>query len=325
MGIKGPAILGRESVKGAGKMASETFNKDMVSIYPNLFSESNANNLVVFESQGRIITLVGMLPVKISLFGHTLKVGLIGSVCTLSEFRGKGLALSALQFLEEHAIKQEIAVFLISGSGGLYSRFGAVNVNSFALKSLKPQEFRNITFKEAGEQDLSSIMRLYAYNPVRFLRTTERFKKSFLTGYCMDKPAKTFVTDSSYVSVLQEEDETVIVEYGGTLENGKNLASHLASKKGLKEIRMIVDSERRDKGDKRYPLTCMVKVISSENVLNQLNGYFSEFFNFSELKEVVPALAAMGLTELTRALFVTGARNRMPALLPLPVYGWDYI
>ena len=325
MGVKGPTILGSDRVKDAGRMASEIFGQDMVSNYPNLFSENNASNLAVFESQGRIVTLVGMLPVEISLFGHSLKAGLIGSVCTRSEFRGKGLALSALQCLEEYAVKREISFFLISGSGGLYSRFGAVNVNGFGLKSLKPQESRNMTFKEAGEQDLSSIMRLYAYNPVRFLRSSERFKKSFLSGHCMDKPAKTFVTASSYVSVLQEADEALIVEYGGTFETGKHLASHLAYEKGLEEIRIVVDRERRDKGDKSYPLTCMAKVISSENVLNQLNSYFKEFLSDLDSREIIPALAAIGLTELTRVLFVTGTRDRILAPLPLPVYGWDYI
>ena len=61
----------------------------MGSCFPLLFSPENVENMTVVREAGRPVTMVGMLPREISVFGHILKAGLIGAAKALAREVGR--------------------------------------------------------------------------------------------------------------------------------------------------------------------------------------------------------------------------------------------
>ncbi len=325
MNVRGPFVLSEDQVKSAAELASRVFGKDMAKAYPNLLSDANAINLAGFESEGQIVALVGMLPADTSVFGHILRVGLIGAVCTDRKLRGKGLAYAALRFSEELAVKQGISVFLISGTGGIYSRLGAVVTESFGRKAVRPFDHEELNVREASEEDISAMLKMYAGHSVRFIRSYESFRRSFSSGYCMDKSVKTYLSESAYLSLFVEGREGAVLEHGGPFEDVVALAEKLTSAEGLEKTEILLSGHYKERFDATCPFPGTIKVISEELALNQLNDYFGEFCSASAREKLLSRLAATGLTELTEMLF--GVRPETPECLPipLPVYGWNYI
>ncbi len=129
--MEGPRALRAHELGSLSKLADTVFQSkndgQMVYQFPVLFGSENHENLLVFVDGGKVVSHVGMVQRWASLAGCTVKVGLIGSVATYEDYRGKGLASQLFAAAAEKAVRDGCDFFMISGGRGLYRRAGAAD------------------------------------------------------------------------------------------------------------------------------------------------------------------------------------------------------
>jgi predicted N-acetyltransferase YhbS len=148
--------------------------------FPLLFNCRNWENLFVFVDNGRVVSHVGLRLDEILILGCRLTVASIGAVGTYDDYRGRHLATQCLQAAETKAISAGASVTYISGSRGLYSRFGATKVGkSFVYSFAAGDAGPGIVVREATADDLFKTERTYEREPVRFHRPLEDWRAAF--------------------------------------------------------------------------------------------------------------------------------------------------
>ncbi len=84
--IQGPQEMQAEWFDALIEMLDTAFRGgcgcSMRSDYPVFLNESNAGNLFVCRSEGKVVSHVGYLPVPLSYFGHPVELGMLGAVAT---------------------------------------------------------------------------------------------------------------------------------------------------------------------------------------------------------------------------------------------------
>jgi hypothetical protein len=319
--IVSPVVSKIEDIPAMIELSSRVFKADMGLSFPLLFSEENIQNMTVIREDGRPVTMIGMLPREISIFGHRLKVGLIGAVCTHSDYRGRDYGRLTLEMSEKLAIEKEISIFVISGTRGLYSRFGAITPGGFFKLNVTSGECCDV--REATEGDIERILGLYRTKPVRYIRDLSEFSRVFSTGRVMAKEAKTYLGEESYITVIKRNNRPHIVEYGGHEENVLRTARGYLQLSGESQAVMTVD--RFFKGNEKTPcgFEGTMKIISIENFLKQLEGYFRETIKPEGFKALEREATKMSAEQFTRFALTEDSIAGLP--VPLPDYGFDYI
>ena len=90
--VREAAELMRSVLRPAGELASE---------YPLVFSEEGAGQLLSLRDGGRVVSTCAVIERTLIYPGGERKVGLIGSVVTHPEARGRGYATKVLEYAEE--------------------------------------------------------------------------------------------------------------------------------------------------------------------------------------------------------------------------------
>lgn len=101
-------------------------NGHMGYCFPTLFQAGISHSYGAFTSDGKLISFMGMVPVRINAKKLTLKAFSIGAVCTDPAFRGHGIASKLLERCHQHARYAGASVLFISGDRSLYTRAGSV-------------------------------------------------------------------------------------------------------------------------------------------------------------------------------------------------------
>jgi len=142
--------------------------------FPLLFNMDNLQNLFVVVEGGRPVSHVGVLIRDVYLFGCRLTTASVGSVGTLEEYRGRGLAGACLEAAEKSAVAQGASVTLISGRRNLYTRFGALQVGLSLVADVPAGDAgRGLTVRRAAAADVALLQSLHEREPVRFHRPLE--------------------------------------------------------------------------------------------------------------------------------------------------------
>ena len=319
--LSDPVVARVEDIPAMIELSSQVFKTDMGSCFPLLFSPENVENMTVVREAGRPVTMVGMLPREISVFGHSLKVGLIGAVCTHTDYRGRDYGAKALAMSEKMAIEKGISLFIISGKRGLYSRFGAIEPDGFYKLRVLPGKASRV--REASEEDLSRIAWLYMRRPVRYFRDLSQFSKIFATGRVMVRAARTFIGDKAYVTVIKFRDSNYIVEHAGCESDVIEAARGYLQLSGEKECVLVLDSLFPSEEREKTGFEGTMKVISIDNFLDQLEGYYREVMTDGEFEAFREEARKMTPAEFTRLVLLESNMKGSP--IPLPVYGFDYI
>ncbi len=150
--------------------------------YPEFFGYS-----VAFFDGDRAVSFVGAVPSWVSLWESQIPVILVGNVCTLPEYRGKGLASRLLNVALERAYGDGYPLVYISGDHGLYRAAGGVDFLyatiefetdeatlreiSLIVKKTSPYSVR---FYE--EKDFEKLFSIYMGQGVKFIRLKKRFR-----------------------------------------------------------------------------------------------------------------------------------------------------
>lgn len=304
------------------ELASLVFQSQMGFNFPLLFSESNAENMTLVKVDNRLVTMVGMLPRDISIFGHRVKSGLIGAVCTHPDHRGRGYGRLALDRAQEVAREKGLALLIISGVRGLYEKIGTVRPAGFFQLTVELGESAPV--REASLEDTLRLLELYREKPVRYLRNRGEFEKVFQTGRVKVRPARTFLSGQAYVTVIHRKDgQDQVVEYAGNESEVLAAISGFLELSGKRECELVVD--RYFKGDKlmNYEFEGTAKVISPQNFIEQLKGYFSEMLSREEFENFSELAKRSSSAQFTKVVFSNSKIGVLP--LPLPDYGFDYI
>jgi predicted GNAT family acetyltransferase len=97
-----------------------------------------ADSTFAMFHQGEPVSLISRLERDLVVFGHPLRMGFIGGVCTHPEHRGKGLATAILEACMNRFHANGVDFVYISGARGLYYATGANHVGGrtgFRLRS----------------------------------------------------------------------------------------------------------------------------------------------------------------------------------------------
>ena len=336
--MEGPRSLKKEELHLAVELSDRIFSRgrgSMKDLYPLLFSEENAENIKVFMEKRKVVSMVGLLPKEVTIYGHKVLFGLIGSVCTDPEYRGKGLATTLLRQVEKDALKMGISVLYISGDRNLYRRFGAVDAGVFFTTILAKRK-ENGDVRKTRLEDLSKLCSIYSQKAVRFIRTYEDFLKLFKASYAVNHKATYYIFKDSYAVFVEKDGNLEMVEYGGVEEEVLEIAKHvlLERKKekcvlhfpGFSSYTHFFDEKRR----RNFLGT--VKIISRDLLFEQLKGYFLERIPRRAFEDLREYLKGMDAPNATRYLFgSTEVKIKYPSwcksVLPVPIpdYGVDYV
>ncbi len=127
-GLDGPRGCRPGELAGVVDLADAVFfhsDRRMQAEYPTLFNEDNREWLRAFWDGGKAVAHLGIWRGRVHAGPHVLEVAHIGAVCTLPEYRGRGLATSLLLDALVRLRAAGTALVLISGKRPLYQRVGA--------------------------------------------------------------------------------------------------------------------------------------------------------------------------------------------------------
>src|SRR5690349_13959669 len=126
--VDGPRAVRDEDRESLDALTSVVFRPGMPAQYPQLYDESNWENLRVVLEDGKCVSHVGMIERDALLFGCRIKTCCIGSVGTLPDYRGKGYAGACLDAVTEKAIADGVDIMIVSGDRNLYRMRGCLRV-----------------------------------------------------------------------------------------------------------------------------------------------------------------------------------------------------
>lgn len=142
--------------------------------FPLLFHPDNAANLYFAADGSEAVSLVATYKSLMAINGARLDVLSIGSVATLPEYRGQGLATRILETVMDDA-RPHHPLMLVSGDRGLYLRLGCVFFGSLVRARVRaePQELGPWTLRQGdpGGTDAALAHGLHRTEPYRYLRT----------------------------------------------------------------------------------------------------------------------------------------------------------
>ena len=132
--------------------------------------------------KGKPVSQIGIVHDQLKVYEGTIRTGSIGGVCTHPDYRGHGLAGRVLEHCAQQMLKEGARLMLISGDGGLYSRFGSVRQGKYCYFSLKPGQPNSwklapadLVLRRATPADALVCSRLYQSEPVHFVRQISKF------------------------------------------------------------------------------------------------------------------------------------------------------
>jgi GNAT superfamily N-acetyltransferase len=200
--------------------------------YPLLFDPTNAPNLWLAEdARGELLAHVGFVLRNARTAGRQLKVACFGSVFTVAEHQGRGLASRLFAAATAHARDQGADLALVSGARGLYDRAGfspyppCLRYQIPAHASAGPTGAPAVRPVPYGPSALSDLMALQAAEPVRFERSVEDWNRLLAVGIIFYSPGQVFLMERegrrvAYAAVASLAPSEAALATGRTLEIG---------------------------------------------------------------------------------------------------------
>jgi len=149
---------------------------DLASEYPLIFSREASGRVVVASEAGEVLSTCALLERDLLYPGGSVRVGLIGSVSTAKEARGRGLASAVLRCAEEELSSRGCLLSMLwADSAEFYSARGYAPVGSerdFALRRDLARALPKPTrVREATREDFTKLHELYTTHSLRVDRS----------------------------------------------------------------------------------------------------------------------------------------------------------
>lgn len=178
--IDGPRGAKLEELDEIGVLAGKVFNWQMRENFPTLFCEDNLDNLRIIKTDGKVVSLIGVVVRDIIINGCRISVGNVGSVCTYDKYRNRGYAWMIFEDMMQKLRSDGVDMLLVSGYRSLYEKHGCTHVGNLKQYSLEgdlnfPET--KIKVKPFNTSDLPKWSKIYRCEPVRFHRPYDDFYK----------------------------------------------------------------------------------------------------------------------------------------------------
>ncbi len=297
--MEGPRPVERDEWESLKRLTGAVFRPTLTDQYPQLFNEDNRENLIVIVEDGECVTHCGMIERWATILGCTVKVCCIGAVCTLPEYRGRGLASAAFEYCIGKAYQDGVDLMLVSGNRDLYRRQGCLVVGTDRTFSLSidasdsvPQ-LSGVTIDRVVDAiDPADLSACYHNESVRFVRIPDDWNWALETRWVMDRPSQFYRVCFGnrligYV-IAQEPDGSGIVrvaEYAGSRVGVLvSLPLILSDLKGQRIDWTVLrcDSVFRSLCEsvglegQPTPTHYTLKVINYQQFMNRMRPYFEE-------------------------------------------------
>ncbi len=159
---------------------SYTFVNSVPHIYNNYLHDYSDIHFLV-EDNHQIIALGANLINTIRLNNKNYKISRVGTIGTLTDFRGKGYMRQIMKKIDEENVNNNVIFSVLSGEDSLYNKYGYHKIFSCAdfyvktekLSQLK-DEFR-ISIREYIPRDLDLLYSIYKNNNALILRNKNEF------------------------------------------------------------------------------------------------------------------------------------------------------
>lgn len=198
--IEGPRTVRPAERDAVVRLATSIFRRpgdtDMGAAFPTFFNGDNLENLRIMLEGGRPVALAGCVLRDLSLMGTKLRMGLVGSVCTLEAFRGQGIAGRIVEEVIACAMAQGAVAILVSGGRGLYRRMGCMDAGLW--RTVRVEKSRALPrlkcdVAEWTAQDIPEMLAIYQAEPVRFERGAEEMRTLLEARSLYARPARTWL------------------------------------------------------------------------------------------------------------------------------------
>ncbi len=198
--IEGPRAVLPAELDAVVRLANTVFRRgddaDMGTSFPTLFDADNLENLQIMLDEGRPVALAGGVLRDLCLAGTKIRVGLVGAVCTLEEFRGQGMAGRVVEAVVARSAEQGAVAVLVSGGRGLYRRMGCVDAGLW--RTVRVEETSSLPrlgcdVAEWTGRDIPEMAALYQAEPVRFERGMEEMRTLLESRSLHARPGRTWV------------------------------------------------------------------------------------------------------------------------------------
>lgn len=178
--IDGPRGAKPEELDEIGVLAGKVFNWQMRENFPTLFCEDNLDNLRIIKTDGKVVSLIGVVVRDVIINGCRIAVGNVGSVCTYDKYRNRGFAWMIFEDMMKKLHSDGVDMLLVSGYRSLYEKHGCTHVGNLKRYNLEgdlnfPET--KIKLKPFNTSDLPKWSEIYRCEPVRFHRPYDDFYK----------------------------------------------------------------------------------------------------------------------------------------------------
>jgi GNAT superfamily N-acetyltransferase len=164
----------------------DAFRRVPMSLHPT----AREHHLTIFKD-GQPLSTILRLERDISILGHRLRLGFIGSVCTHPDHRGQGLASAILDAVLERFRRDGVDLVYISGGRPLYFGAGANRVSieeRFHLgKEGLPSKGPEVQLRQARQEDIDQLLALSETEGTRFIRLRLDWELVLREGYCRSR------------------------------------------------------------------------------------------------------------------------------------------
>ncbi len=200
----GPVTVRPEQLQPVVDLANRVFRAsggDMGREYPLQYSTDCLEKLRIFEKDRAPVSVVATTINDAVLLGCSVRLALVGSVCTDESARGRGLAGRLMDDAAERAVSVGASVMLISGGRTLYTRRGAGRCGVFHTYTMPadslPAPDAGLTVSEVTVENADVALRICRAEPIRFRRTLAEHSTQIACGWVRNKPGRTFLISRS--------------------------------------------------------------------------------------------------------------------------------
>ncbi|HOX38808.1 MAG TPA: GNAT family N-acetyltransferase [Candidatus Brocadiia bacterium] len=201
------------------------------------------HNAFVMVEAGRVCGVVGLFPIAIRTDEAVLKVGGIGGVCSIPEFRGRGLMSAQLNNIIQVMREEKYDVSVLGGDRYRYGNYGWENWGrnyNFNLSARrvtdKPTDGVKIRKLERGDGTLPKLKKAQAGLRCRAIRShsywTRLFERTVLQAWTATGPGGSF----GYVIASRKGENRGIHEFAGDPARVDDIMLHLLRNEGCDSL-----------------------------------------------------------------------------------------
>jgi len=182
----------------------ESFEEAMGTWPMALRPDVREDTLVMFQD-GRPVSAIGRLERDMLVYGHRLRIGFIGGVCTDPDHREKGLAGTILAAMMTRFHEDDVDFVYISGGRGLYLRAGAdrtsIETRFVLAKGDLSEDDMDVQLRPATSEEIDRIGAIAERESVRFVRPRLDYELILKYRHCCGRPCAFHLVEMQGVPV----------------------------------------------------------------------------------------------------------------------------